>query len=100
MKTSAICAPGNRQWPPTISCHSAFNRLARAMQSRQHFFPRQRLDIVAVTHADVETVHRLSCSGTNRHRNRAQSQLQLLRHERVALTAHLEDLGLKRSCLV
>ena len=64
------------------------------------FFQSDRSNIVAVTHADVETTHRHSCCGTNRHRDRAQSHLQLLRDERVALAAHLQNFRSQRPRLV
>src|SRR5437879_2851350 len=99
MKTSAICASGNQRLP-TIACHRMFNRLTSAMQSRQHFLSRRSMHVVAITHANVETAHGQSCGGTNRNGNRAQSQLQLLGNERVALAAHLEDFRLKRADLI
>src|SRR4030095_98105 len=99
MKTSAICASGNQRLPTSV-CHRMFNRLTSAMQSRQHFLPRHSMDVVAITHADVETAHGQSCAGTNRNGNRAQSQLQFLGNERVALAAHLEDFGLERADLI
>src|SRR5258705_132227 len=77
--------------PHSAARERALDRLARARQCRQDLLQRVLAHAVAPGHADVQASDNTAVRRTDRNRDRAQAEFELLRDDRIAIAPHAGD---------